>query len=253
MVSPGFRSCSGSDQQQTTKQWPWLFFFWCKIGFWKCFGTSRSNHWAGHCQLLYKIHFSSHIIIQLRNGLLLLHRRRDDVISKQFSDLQSGHVVVQLLSHLQFFVTPWTAARQASLSFTISWSLIKLMFIETMMPSNHLILCCPLLLLPSGLPSIRDFSSESALCIRWPNYWSFSIRPSNEHLGLISFRIDQFDLLAVQGTLKSLLKHHSSKVSILCSAFFMVQLSHSYMTTGNHSFDKTDFCQQLMSLLFNAV
>ena len=113
-------------------------------------------------------------------------------------------------------------------------------------------------LLPPSPPAFRssqhqNFSSESALCIRWPNYWSFSIRPSNEHLGLTSFSIDQFDLLAVQGTFKSLLKHHSSKVSILCSAFFMVQLSHSYMTTGNHSFDKMDFCQKLMSLLFNTV
>ena len=258
MVSPGFRSCSGSDQQQTTKQWKSdcdLFFFWCKIGFGKCFGTSSpSNDWAGHHRLSYNIHFSSHVIIQLKNGLLLLHRRRDDVISKQFSDLQSGHVFVQLFSHLQFFVTSWTAACQASLSFTIYWSLIKLISIETMMPSNHLILFSPLLLLPSGFPSIRDFSSESAFCIRWPNYWSFSISPSNEHLGLISFRIDWFDLLTVQGTLKSLLKHHSSKVSILlCSAFFMAQLSHTYMTTGNHSFDKTEFCQQLMSLLFNTL
>ena len=251
MVSPGFRSCSESDQQQTTKQWNSdhdLSFspFWCKIGFGKCFGTSPPDRWAGHHWLSYKIHFSSHVIIWLKNGLLLVHRRRDDIISKQFSDLQSGHVFVQLFSHLQFFMTSWTAACQASLSFTISWSLIKLMSIETMMPSNHLILCHPLLFLPSGFPSIRDFSSKSAFCIRWPNYWSFSINPSNEHLGMISFRTDRFDLLAVQGTLKNLLKHHSSKVSILlCSAFFMAQLSHTYMTTGNHSFDKTDFCQQL--------
>ena len=112
---------------------------------------------------------------------------------------------------------PWTAARQASLSFTISRSLLKLMSIESMMPSNHLILCRPLLLLPSIFPSIRVFSNESALCIRWPNYWSFSfsISPSNKYSGLISFRIDWFDLLSVQGTLKSLLQHHNSKASIL--------------------------------------
>ena len=123
---------------------------------------------------------------------------------------------------------------QASLSFSISWSLLKLMSIESIMPSNHLIVCCPLLL-PSIFPSSRVFSSESALCIRWPKYWSFSfsISPSNEYSGLISFRIDWFDLLAVQGTLKSLFKHHSSKASILWrSAFFVVQLSHLCMTTG---------------------
>ena len=132
-------------------------------------------------------------------------------------------------------MTPWTAAYQASLSFTISWSLPKLMSIEPVRPSNHLILCCPLLLLPSIFPSIRIFSNEWALHIRWPNYWdfSFNISPSNEYSCLISFRIDWFDLFAVQETLKSLLQHHSSKASILqCSAFFMVQLSHLYMTTG---------------------
>ena len=142
---------------------------------------------------------------------------------------------VQLLSHVQLFSTPWTAARQASLSITNSWSLLKLMSFESVMPSNHLILCCPLLLLLSIFPSIRVFSSESTLRIKWPKYWSFSfnISPSNEHLGLFSFRMDWLDLLAVQGTLKSLLQHHSSKASILWhSAFFIVQLSHPYMTTG---------------------
>ena len=127
------------------------------------------------------------------------------------------------------------AAHQASLSITNSWSLLKLMSIELVMPSNHLILCRPLLLLPSIFPSIRVFSNESVHHIRWPKYWSFSfnISPSNEHLGLISFRMDWLDLLAVQGTLKSLLQHDSSKASILrCSAFFIVQLSHPYMTTG---------------------
>ena len=145
-------------------------------------------------------------------------------------DSQSVH----LLSYVQLFVTPWTAARQASLPITNSWSLPKLMYIESVMPSNHLILCRPLPLLPSIVPSIRVFSNESALRIRWPKYWSFSfnISPSNEHPGLISFRMDQLDLLAVQGTLKSILQCHSSKASILlCSAFFIVQLSHPYMTT----------------------
>ena len=141
---------------------------------------------------------------------------------------------VQSLSHVQLFATPWTAAPQASLSITNSRSLLKLMSIESMMPSNHLILCHPFLL-PSIFPSIRVFSNESVLCIRWPKYWSFSfsISPSNEYSGLISFRIDWFDLLAVQGTLKSLLQHHSSKASILqCSAIFMAQLSQVYMSTG---------------------
>ena len=131
--------------------------------------------------------------------------------------------------------TPRTAARQASLSVTSSWSLLKLMPIESVMPSNRLILCGPLLFLPSIIPSIRVFSNESALHIRWPKYWSFIfiISPFNEHPGLISFRMDWLDLLAVQGTLKSLLQHHSSKASIFrCSAFFVVQLSHPYMTTG---------------------
>ena len=136
---------------------------------------------------------------------------------------------VQLLSHVQLFMTPWTAARQASQSFTVFRSLLKLMSIESVMPSNHLIFGHPLLLLPPIPPSIRVFSNESTLRMRWPKYWSFSfsIIPSNEIPGLISFRMDWLDLLAVQGTLKSLLQHHSSKASTLrCSAFFMVQLSH---------------------------
>ena len=142
---------------------------------------------------------------------------------------------VQLLSRVRLFATPWTAARQASLSITTSWSLLKLMSIESVMPSNHLILCRPLLLLPSIFPSNRVFSNESALLIRWPKYWrfSFNVSPSNEHSGLISFRMDWLDLLAVQGTLKSLIQHHSSKASILwCSVFLIVQLSYAYMTTG---------------------
>ena len=139
-----------------------------------------------------------------------------------------------MLSCVRLFATPWTAAHQASLSITSSRSLPKLMSIESVMPSNHLKLCYPLLLLPSIFPSIRVFSSESVLRIRWPKYWSFSfnISSSNEHPGLICFRMDWLDLLAVQGTLKSLLQHHSSKASILwCLAFFTVQLSHPYMTT----------------------
>ena len=144
-----------------------------------------------------------------------------------------GGMSVQLLSHIRLFVTPWTAARQASLSFTNSQSLLKLMSIVSVTPSNHLILCCPLLLLPLIFPSIRVFVNELALCIRWPKYWSFSISPSNEYSGLISFRMDWLDLLAVQGTHTSFLQHYNSKAPILqCSAVFMVQLSHPYMTTG---------------------
>ena len=135
---------------------------------------------------------------------------------------------VQSLSHVQLFATPWTEAHQASLSITYSWSLLKLMFIESVMPSNHLILCRLLLLLPSIFPSIRVFPSESVLCIRWPKYWSFSfsISPSNEHSGLIFFRMDWFDLLAVLGILKSLLQHHSSKASVLQPSAFFISNSH---------------------------
>ena len=140
-----------------------------------------------------------------------------------------------MLSHVRLFAVSRTAARQASPPFTISWSLLKLMSVESVMPSNHLILCCPLLLPPSIFPSIRVFSSELVLHIMWPKYWSFSfsLSPPNEYSGLISFRVDWLDLLAVQGTLKSRLQHHSSKASTLrCTAFFIVQLSHPYMTTG---------------------
>ena len=163
---------------------------------------------------------------------------------------------VQSLSHVRLFATPWTEAHQASLSITNSWSLPKLISIELVMPSNHLILCRPLLLLPSIFPSIRGFSNESALLIRGSKYWSFSfsISASNEHPGLICFRMDWLDLLAVQGTLKSLLlQHHSSKASILrCSAFFIVQLSHPYMTTGKTTaLTRWTFVCKVMSLLFN--
>ena len=166
----------------------------------------------------------------------------------QFSSVQS-------LSHIQLFVTPWTEASQAPLSITNSQSPPKLMSIESLMPSNHLILCRPLLLLPSVFPSIRVFSNESALCIRWPKYWSFSfsISPSNEYAGLISLRVDWLDLLAVQGILKSLLQHHRSKASILQhSAFFIVQLSHSYMTTGKTiALTRRTFVGKVMSRFFN--
>ena len=164
---------------------------------------------------------------------------------------------VQSLSHVQFFETPWTAARQASLSITNSQSLLKLMFIESVMPSNHLSFCHPLLLPPSIFLSQFKwvFSNESVLHLRWPNYWSFnfSISPSNEYSGLISFRMDWLDLFAVQGTLRSLIQYHSSKASSFCrSAFFIVQLSHSYMTAGNtKALTRRTFVGKVMSLLFN--
>ena len=162
---------------------------------------------------------------------------------------------VQFLSRVLLFETPWTAAHQASLSITNSQSLLKLMSIESVMPSNHFILCRPLLLTPSIFPSIRVFSNESVLHIRWPKDWSFSfnISPSNEYSGLIPFRMDWLDLLAIQGTLKSLLQHHSSKASILlCSAFFIVQLSHTYTTTGKTiALTRQTFVVKVMSLLFN--
>ena len=170
------------------------------------------------------------------------------MINHQFSSVQS-------LSCVWLFVTPWTTAHQASPSINNSQSLFKLISIESVMPSNHLILCRPLLLLPSIFPSIRVFSYESILHIRWPKYWSFnfSISPSSEHPGLNSFRMDWLDLLAVQGTLKSLLQHHSSKASILRhSALFLVQLSHPYVTTGKTIvLTRWTFVGKVMPLLFN--
>ena len=164
-------------------------------------------------------------------------------------------VVVQLLSRVPLLVTPWTAAHQAPLSSIISQSLLKFIFIELVMPSNNLILCHPLLHLPSVFPSIKVFSNEMGLHTRWSGYWSFSfsISPPNEYSGLISFRIDWFDLLAVQKTLKSLLQHHSSKASVLwCSAFFLVQLSHLYVTTGKTTaLIIWTFVSKVMSLLLD--
>ena len=162
---------------------------------------------------------------------------------------------VQSLSRVRLFVTPRLAARQASLSITNSQSSHRLTSIESVMPSSHLILCRPLLLLPPIPPSIRGFSNESTLCMRWPKYWSFSfsIIPSKEFPGLISFRLDWLDLLAVKGTRKSLLQHHSSKASFLrCSDFFTVQLSHTYMTTGKTiALTRWTFVGKVISLLFN--
>ena len=162
-----------------------------------------------------------------------------------------------MLSHVQLFATPWTAAHQASLSFTNSWNLLKLMSSESVMSSNYLILCCPLLLLPSIFPSIRLFSNQLAVCIRWPKYWSFSfsISPSNEYSVLVSFRIDLFDLFAVQGTLQSLLQHHGLKASVLQhSAFFMVQPSHPYVTTGKTIvLTIQTFVGKVKALLFNTL
>ena len=169
--------------------------------------------------------------------------------SQRISSVQFSHSVVLDSA------SPWTATRQASLSITNSWSLLKLMSIDSVMPSNHLILCCPLLLPPSIFPNIRVFSNESVFRIRWPKDWSFSfnISPSKDNPGLISFRMDLLDLLAVKWTLKSLLQHHSSKASVLrCSAFFIVQFSHPYMTTGKTiALARRTFVGKVMSLLFN--
>jgi len=181
-------------------------------------------------------------------GLKLNIQKTKIVASSSFSSVQS-------LSRVRLFATPWTTTHQASLSIANSRSPPKPMSIELVMPFNHLILCHSFLLLPSIFPSITVFSNESALCMRWPKYWSFSfnISSSNEQPGLISFRMDWLDLLAVQGTLKSLLQHHSSKASIFpCSAFFIVQLSHPYMTTGKTiALTRRIFVDKVMSLLFN--
>ena len=192
--------------------------------------------------------------INLRNSLLMVSLPSVFVLFcflQIFPFFSFRFSSVELLSCVRLFVTPWTAARQASLSITNSRSLLKLVSIESVMPSNHLIFHRPLLLLPSIFPSISVFSNESTLHMRWPKYWSFSfnISPSSEHPGLISFRMDWLDLLAVQGTLKSLLQHHSAKASILlCSAFFIVQFSHPYVTTGKTiTLTRQTFADKVMS------
>ena len=187
----------------------------------------------------------------LRSTLYIVYILKNKHLKNALAQFNS----VQWLSRVQLFVTPWTAAWQASLSITNSWSLPKLMSIEMVIPSNHLIFCHPLLLPPSIFPSIRVFSNESVLHIRWPKYWSFSfsISPSNEYSGLISFKMDWLYLLVVQGTLKSLLQHHSSKASVLqCSAFFILQLSHPCMTIETTiALTRRTFAGKIMSLLFN--
>ena len=200
--------------------------------------------------ILHIVSVSSNIIITYYHGMSDKSKKpKRSEKSIQFSSIQFSRSVVWLS------VTPWIAAHQASLSFTISWSSLKLTSIESLMPSSYLILCYPLFLLPPIPPSIRFFSNESTLRIRWPKYWSFSfsIIPSKEHPGLISFKMDWLDLLSVQGTLKSLLQHHSSKASILWrSAFFTVQLSHPYMATGKTlAFTRQAFVGKVMSLFFN--
>ena len=186
-----------------------------------------------------------HFLLQ---GIFLIQGSNPCLLHWQFSSVQS-------LSRVQLFATPWTAARQSSLAVTNSRSLLKLMSVKWVMPSNHLILCHPHRLPPPIFPSMRVFSNESVLLIRWPKYWSFSfsISLSNEYSELISFRMDWLDLFAVQGTLKSLLQHHSSKASILWhSAFFMVQLSHTYVITGKTiTLTRWTFVRKVMSLLFN--
>ena len=219
-----------------------LYMYFC----WRF--QSNHNHF-----LTYKICLmeNSHPLMLCRQ-LMLITSKRQTSSSKR---IIYGFSSVQSLSHVQLFVTPWIAPRQASLSITNSQSSLRLTSIESVMPSSHLILCHPLLLLPPVPPRVRVFSNESALCMRWPKYWSFnfSIIPSKEHPGLISFRMDWLDLLAVQGNLKSLLQHHSSKASILwCSAFFKVQLSLPYMTPGKTiALTRRTLVGKVMSLLFN--
>ena len=201
--------------------------FICHLcGLWRFNSLTRDWNWVP-CRGSAEFQLMDH------QGRLSCHLFYIHLFSIKIVTFASYEIVVQSFSRVWLFATPWTAARQASLSFTISWSLLKFIFIESVMPSNHLFLCHPRLLLLSIFPSIRFFSNELAL--RWPKSWSFSfsISPSNEYSGLISSRRDWLDLLVVQGTLKSLLQHHTSKASILwCSTFFIVQCSHPYMTTG---------------------
>ena len=215
-------------------------------------------HFCLQCMIFFKCTYHRHLtrtgkyvrlMIFLCQKVFLKTKNRFYVYILHFSSVQFSHSV------MSDSATQWTAARQASLSITNSRSPPKPMSIELVMPSNHLILCCPLLLLPSIFPSIRVFSNESALRIRWTKYWSFSfsISPSNEHPGLISFRMDWLDLLAVQGILKSPLQHHTSTASILLHlAFFMLQLSHPYVTTGKTvALTRRTFVDKITSLLFN--
>jgi len=207
-----------------------------------------------HCFSICFVPFSKHSVLGMWISYFTSHLGHSIV----FYLLFNFHSLLLLSRcHVRLFATPWTAISQASLSITISQSLLKLMSIELVMPSSHLIFCHPLILLPSIFPSIRGFSKELALHIRWPKYWSFcfSISPSNEYSGLLSFRIDWFDLLAVQGTLKTLLQHHGLKASILWhSVFFMVQLSHPYMTTGKTiALTIQTFVSKVMSLIINTL
>ena len=238
-----------SDELVLHIRWPKYWSF--------SFSISPSSEYSG--PISFRMDWLDLLAVQgTFKSLLQHHSSKASVLQRlvffivQFSHPYSS---VQSLSHVRLFATPWIAACQASLSITNSRSWPKLMSFESVMPTNHLNLCRPLLLLPSIFSSIRVFSNESALCIRWPNYWSFSFStsPSNEHPGLIPFRMDWLDLLAVQGTLKSLLQHHSSKASLLrCSAFFTVQLSHPYMTTGKTiALTRQSFVGKIMSLLFN--
>ena len=213
----------------------------------KVLGTPKRGNVSGEASLRRKGSIGYRRMARRSQGRLKRRKRVLDLGVNACS-------VVQSLNDVQLFETPWTAARQAPLSFTISWSLHRSMSFESVMLSNHLILCHPLLLLPSILPHIRDFFNELVLRIRWPNWsFSFSISLSSKYSGLVSFRIDWFDLLVVQGTLKSLLQHHSSKTLILRhSDFFTVQLSHPYMTTGKTiALTRRTIVGKVMSLLFN--
>ena len=247
-IFPGIRVFS--DKTVLHIRWPKYWSF--------SFSNGPSNEYSG--LISFRIGWLNLLAVQGTLKSLLQHHS-----SKESILLCSVFFIVQLshpymfssvqFSRVRFFATPWTAAHRASLSIINSRSPHKPMSIKSVMPSNHLIFSCPLLLLPSIFPSIRVFSNESALYIRWPKYWSFSfnISPSSEHPGLISFRMNWLDLLAVQGTLKSRLQHHSSKASILlCSAFFIVQLSHPYMTTGKTiALTRQTFVCKVMFLLLN--
>ena len=230
--------------------YPLISLSYLRAAFWSLFEQLilaflwLSPHTVGYSLIIYRgqndFLLDLSVYYQTSFKLYLLFQKESTEVSPPGCCHCSQVVVIQLLSHVQPFVTPWTPACQASLPFTISQSLLRLMSIESVVPSNHLTLHHPILFLPSVFPSIRVFSNKLALCIRWPKYWSFSlsdISPSNQYSGLISFRIDWFDFLAVQGTLKSLLQYHSSKASILQhSAFFTVQLSlHDHWK--NHSLD----------------